>query len=127
MNGQVFNTDQMNTALRALEDVMERMPIHYLLLDETARLIHDERELKGSEITIGIYKLDVTDGIKTAFEQYAKAKIGENEFTCAIEGVPVKVKLINKDKEYFEFPDSKVYNGGFYKIPNQFERYWSER
>ena len=127
MNGQVFNTDQMNTALRALEDVMERMPIHYLLLDETARRIHDEEELKGSEITIGIYKLDVTDGIKTAFQQYAKGRIGEREFGCEIEGVPVRVKLISKDKEYFEFPDSKVYNGGFYKIPNQFEKYWSER
>ena len=60
-------------------------------------------------------------------KDWATKEITDKGFEWDVNGVPVRVKFVTRDYDYFRFADIKVYGPEQYKIPNQWDRYWAER
>ena len=69
--------------------------------------------------------------LKTVFENFYPAelkwKINLDGAEFEHEGVPIKLKVIKKNIEFFSNPDTMFYRGREFRVPNQWDKYWRMR
>lgn len=129
-NGKLYSHDDLYTALRDVEDLMDRLLTPYVLLDKTAESVKQNKLLEGDGIDVGIKKTALTqyvyDILKT-FLNYKKEDIEHGFFYNARNNVPIRVKVYTKDYDFFKYADRKVYQYGLYDLPNPFDEYWKAK
>lgn len=136
-----FSSKQLNEALYHATDMTDRCLLPFFLLDETAKMIMDEVDLSdGTGIYLGVvdrYLAEFALSTLRTLSKGADVNYGMREYKEEINedgkiskiswnyrGVPIELKIINKDKEFFEHPDFKYYRAEEFKIPNPFKNYW---
>ena len=127
-NGVKFNEFELTTALRSVEDLMERVLVNFVVLGDTSKAMFEGKDLYGGKIEIGIFKNDLVKFVRSTLNTLVKdiewTKYG---FTFKINNVPVMVRVISRSYKFFDHPDFRFYRTGQYRFANPFELYWKSR
>ena len=127
-NGVKFNEFELTTALHAVEDLMERVLVKFVVLGDTSKAMFDGADLYGDKIEIGIFKNDLVKFVRSTLNALVKdIEWTDKGFTFKVNNIPVKVKIISKSYKFFEHPDFRFYRTGQYEFANPFESYWKSR
>lgn len=131
MSGQPskqFSDIELMRALYDVQDVLERALCPFVLLGETARSLKETAFLSGDGVYIGVLKKHITKESKSTIQIYlGKHEIREDGIDYDVNGVPVHVKFITKNYQFFKNQDFTFYMANEYKLPNPFETYWKAR
>lgn len=139
-NGQNGSTQKnpvtswdLGVALRRVYDDMEKAIIDGILLGDLVQEIKlrkkdgfDGQYAEVDKIEWGIQKRYVTAEVKSLFKVWGYRET-ENGYEYEVQGVPVKLKVIERNYKFFEHPDTVFYGVDEFKIPNPFEKYWKAR
>jgi hypothetical protein len=119
-----------NDALYMTEDWLNRSFIDFLLLGETARTLIQgfHSDLDGG-IELGVLKKDYTESGKRVFESLLPrdTKITENLITFNQGEIPVKIRIIHRNYQFFKNPEHIIHKISDFCVPNPFEGYWKAR
>lgn len=136
-SGHNFSDQELMRALYDVQDILERAICPFVLLGETARSIKDTGRLSGDGVYIGILKKYVTHQVLSTVKFYltyggARKDMPENPirddgFDYEWNGVPIHVRFIEGDYDFFKRQDFKFYMANEYRLPNPFETYWEQR
>ena len=128
-NGQTFSLEQLNKALRALDDLMDRCVVQnqYVLADWTAHSVKNKGGLFGDGIDAMIKTKYLTKEVVDTIKEYSPAVFGEKGFSYEFEGVPIRVKYVTKNFSFLEHPEMMIYDFEDYQVPNPFDVYWRGR
>ncbi len=129
-----FKPAQLDRALFRAEDTMNRLLCPYFLLGKCAYDIKhstpnvDGGQIKAQKIEIGVRKADVTKEVKSMLATLEPTILKtKNGFEFDYEGVPIVIKIIEKDYKFFKYLDTKFYMASEYLLPNPFAEYWKVR
>lgn len=131
-----FDPDDLNAALRDLFDLFEKLSgTKCLLLGKTAESVR-QGFLNVPKIQAGIRELDLTRERKgTIYSHLAdylrrgttKAMVFEPELEHLIaydfKGVPIEIKIIQRQYSFFKNLDPIMYNFDYYALPNPLDKY----
>lgn len=135
---KVFEGDELTRALEYAWDIFNRAHIPIYLLGETARQPKDGELLHDLEfIDLAVLDNHINAPSKKMLQIVIEGpwrvpnmnyKIGKDliEFQSS-DGVPIKARIIKKDKKFFEYADTVFYSTGEYRIANQWVKYWKVR
>ena len=145
MNGQPkieFTSEQLEEGFTHLDDIMNRCLIPVTLLNDTALTIKEGR-LGGNQLDIGVRAADLTESSLSTLKTLAKGEdlnLGIKDFNVIIspeekikeitwnyKGIPVTIKVIHREYNFFKNPDYVWYWGETYNIPNPFDKYYKAR
>ena len=124
-----FSVDELNKALFDFEDVMERAMCPFLLLGQTAWDVKSGYMLRGDKVEVGIQIKYLTPEVLSVIKSYKNTDLDLHvkRWTYLVEGVPIIVSLIKRNYKFFKNPETKIYWGGDYKLPNSMVDYWKAR
>lgn len=123
-----ITTEQAHTALLFIEDVFDRALMPFILLDELAQQILENKVLDVCEISVGVREMNLTEygrGVLMAYmprSEWTKTTIYYEH-----EGVPIIIWRIHNDLEVFKHPDQVHYSIFDLYVPNPFKEYWKNR
>lgn len=129
-NQKLFNHDQVHKALMFCFDVLDRTHEPFILLDEVANRVNNNYEnLDGIDRIIialnkGSYSGYVADTIDMLIPGATKF---DNKIMFDVEGVPVIIKILQKNWKVLQNPDRRFYSVEEFWIPNPFPIYWRQR
>ena len=137
-NGRItFSQTELDSSFNHFTDIMERCLCPFVLLGETARSIIENEKLQGDGIYTGVRVAEFTSTtysmLKTlasnidlhlGIENFEKDNTG---FSWNFQGVPIKVKLIQREYNFINNADFVWYYSENYRVPNPFSTYWKER
>jgi hypothetical protein len=119
-----------NDALYYTEDLLNRSFIPFLLLGDTAKtLIQGFHSDLDGQVELGVLKKDYTESGKRVFESVLPrdAKITKKSITFTYGEIPVKIKIIHKNYQFFENPEHIIHKISDFCVPNPFDRYYKTR
>ena len=132
-----FTKDQLDTALRAMWDLLEYCEWTPTL--DTAKGIREDN-LFGEKITGQIHERFLVDGhsefrssIKTMLDAWVHSKYipsyewTDNMISWVYEGVPCELKILHNKYKFFKNLDAAYYNYDDFKMPNPWDGYWKSR
>lgn len=124
-----FSSADLENALIQTHDLMCRGLIQYefIVTDEVAESIKKNLPLKGNGVDIVIPRKYVTKQVMDMFREWADKDVNENGLTYKVAHVPVRIKFLKNDYDYFKYADIRVFGAEQYKIPNQWDEYWKNR
>lgn len=118
-------------ALRDLTDLIEKAMLPYVLLGDCARQMKDGKDgFNGAEVQVdriewGMFEKNLTPEIKSLFTTWNFETWEDKGFKYTTQGVPIFVRVITRNYEFFKLPDMVYYGPDMYNVPNPFEKYWS--
>ena len=117
-----------------LDDIMERTLLvnSFLILGDTGKAMYEHKDLSGSGLEVGIEQRYLTKEVMSTFRTYRpQAEFTDGGMTYISEfekcDVPISIKFIQQNYNFFPHPDTVFYLAGNYKIPNPFEKYLKAR
>ncbi len=124
-NGEIIKKqDDALKALVQLEYVFEGATTPFVVLKETARRMKKAEDLIGLPcLEFGVIKRQLSEYAIRTFQ----TMLGDNWQEGKINDVPYKIQIIKGNWKIFEYPDSIMYWGGFFKTGNPWEKYWRAR
>lgn len=130
-----FRPLDVDEALRWVDDTFKRMLCPYVLLGQTARDIVDAPptvdggHLTTKSVEVGVKKKNLTkEVLSTLHTLLPEIKLGEDgNYRFKHNGVPILIRVINKDYSFLKTTDIKFYLADEYRIPNPFDKYWKAR
>lgn len=124
-----FTPMQLEAALLSLDDLMERcsIPDRYFLLGETAKAVRDNLHLTGSCIEAGVEERYLSENVRSIIKLFTNVDNIVDNFEFEASGIPIRVKVIKNDYDFFKYPDVRVYGPEEYQIPNPFKEYYQMR
>jgi len=127
-----FSHDQLYAAMRDAVDLLDGCHVFPFLMGEAARCAWDDKELVAEEIVFGLRRAEYTDVVKSILktlraEPRYEIKVTDDGATYKVEGVPVRVKVINRKYEFLQNLDRKWYQFDEYLFANPFEKFWKAR
>ena len=132
-SGEVFNSAKLSPALLYIEDILQRALVPFQVVGKAGLDLYNNLGLEADGVDIAILRNDLPlEASKTLtayldnefsndFDKYTKS------FTFDYSGVPVRVKVIEGDYDFFKNPDFRFWMATQYKIPNPFMSYWEKR
>lgn len=137
MTKKSFSHEQLNGALMATQDLMERLGgCPFYPLKDISKIIYENADgkLSGDGIYIGVPQREFTKQRISMFrtlEEALKYKIEESDdhkdFKIELQGVPIYIKLITRNYKFFKNPDIKFWGVTEFLMPNPFDEYWKAR
>lgn len=119
-----------NDALYYTEDLLNRAFIQFLLLGDTAKTLIEgfHSDLDG-QIDIGILNKDYTESGKRVLLSVLPrdSKVTKKEISFVYGEIPVKIKIIHKNYQFFEHPEHIIHKISDFCVPNPFDRYYKSR
>lgn len=123
-----WTSEELNAALLQVADYFERAVCPFLLLDETARSVKVDSQVKGKRIDIGVKRKHLARSTGGILRMLIKdLDEGEKVWKFKVKDVPVKMKILERESKYTTNPDGVVYRFDDYFVPNPFEGYWKVR
>lgn len=120
-----YTSQELESALFYVEELMERIQAPYVLLNKTAYQVKNNEWLQGDEITIGIQKNHFGPYTKQLFNIVEpEVDVTEDDIYITNHGAPIHIRIIHKKFEFFKNPDVVFYNYAQYLLPNPFNKYW---
>jgi hypothetical protein len=119
-----------NDALYYTEDLLNRAFIQFVLLGDTAKTLIEgfHTDLDG-QIDIGILNKDYTESGKRVLLSVLPrdSKVTKKEISFVYGEIPVKIKIIHKNYQFFENPEHIIHKISDFCVPNPFDRYYKSR
>lgn len=119
-----------NDALYYTEDLLNRAFIQFILLGDTAKTLIEgfHSDLDG-QIDIGILNKDYTESGKRVLLSVLPrdSKVTKKEISFVYGEIPVKIKIIHKNYQFFEHPEHIIHKISDFCVPNPFDRYYKSR
>lgn len=119
-----------NDALYYTEDLLNRAFIQFILLGDTAKTLIEgfHTDLDG-QIDIGILNKDYTESGKRVLLSVLPrdSKVTKKEISFVYGEIPVKIKIIHKNYQFFEHPEHIIHKISDFCVPNPFDRYYKSR
>lgn len=119
-----------NDALYYTEDLLNRAFIQFVLLGDTAKTLIEgfHTDLDG-QIDIGILNKDYTESGKRVLLSVLPrdSKVTKKEISFVYGEIPVKIKIIHKNYQFFEHPEHIIHKISDFCVPNPFDRYYKSR
>ena len=118
-----LSPDQLDQALATAEDLLGRAQIPFLVLGKTLEGVLKEK-LEGDKIELGVRKRYLTEDtlgiLKIVTDSFfgQKVTIEDNLISFEHGGVPVEIRIINRNYKCLENPDKVFYKVTEYFIPN---------
>lgn len=125
----MFTPAQIQAALLYTEDILDRAVVPFLLLGDVAKQM-DEGYVgfEASELEIGIKRRDFSQGAREIIEMLIPGIILEgNRYSFEVEGVPVTIRIIERNYTFLQNPDTRHFYLGVFRLPNPFKAYWQVR
>ena len=130
-NGKAeIRQDKINEALWAIDEIMERCTLPYVVLGEAAYCIKHELPFKENKIVFGLLKQHAVPSQTSLLPTLAK-DINVTSFEYLTDGyrifigeVAIIIRIIPKKYPTLLDPDTVTYNNWWYKLPNPFNEYW---
>ena len=126
--------EQLRDALFFMQDLLERCMIPFMVLGTVGRQIAEQNDpiLQANKIELGIKKNHYTDSCKSMlwslFDQYhIEASDEVDDIALEYKGVPVFIKVIKGNYEFFRNPNTKFFFVENLDFPNPFDEYWKVR
>ena len=131
-NGQPsreFNDIELMRALYDVQDILERALCQYILLGTTAKSLVEGERLTGDGIYLGVLRRYLTKQVMSTMRIYLpkEFEIREDGFDYKFGDVPIHVKFIDQQYDFFKYLDFRFYMANQYYFPNPFEKYWQAR
>lgn len=123
---KVYTTDQLESALIDVDDMLARAAVPYFIIGETAKQMVNREKLSGDGIYIGIRRNQLTPEVLSTINTHQpelKLTGKEEGFSYLWQDTPVFVHYIEQENEYFVRPDHVWHNAWEYSIPNPFKEY----
>lgn len=120
--------ESVRAALLHVEEIMERALTPFMVLDDVAKSLYENKPLDAREVDIGIMRKDLTRFGSTTLEMI-QPDLEFHKKTAGFDhgSVPVVFWIIDSDMECFKRPDQVFYEVTTFKIPNPFPEYWNKR
>lgn len=119
-----------NDALYYTEDLLNRAFIQFVLLGDTAKTLIEgfHTDLDG-QIDIGILNKDYTESGKRFLLSVLPrdSKVTKKEISFVYGEIPVKIKIIHKNYQFFENPEHIIHKISDFCVPNPFDKYYKTR
>jgi hypothetical protein len=119
-----------NDALYYTEDLLNRAFIQFVLLGDTAKTLIEgfHTDLDG-QIDIGILNKDYTESGKRVLLSVLPrdSKVTKKEISFVYGEIPVKIKIIHKNYQFFENPEHIIHKISDFCVPNPFDKYYKTR
>jgi len=123
LNKSGVSPDKLDQALAIAEDLLIRAQIPFIVLGKTLEGVLKE-SLEGDKIELGVRKRYLTkDTLGLLKLVMPGLKVEENLLSFDWEGVPVEIKIINRNYKCLENPDKVFYKVTEYFIPNPVDDY----
>lgn len=124
-----FSTGEIGYALIETFDLMQRglLDNKFVVAGQVAKCMKDNRPLEADYLEVIVAKRHVTPEVKSMLMDFATKNITDDGFEWKAGNVPVRVKFLKNNYDYFDFPDRRVHGPEAYNIPNQFAKYWEEK
>lgn len=129
----VLDPEKVNEALLFVQDLLERSPIEFFLLKNTAKQVYDNHaglmpQLQLDCIDIGITRPHFTqDGqrmFKTLLDMYkVEYDWRPQGIRLMVKDVPVDIKIINRNYGFFKNPNRVFYRTVELNVPNPIDKY----
>lgn len=119
-------------ALRDANDVFERAMLPAILLGDVAYQVKMEKRdgfsdtVSVDHLEWGIPKKNLTQEIVSLFKTWGFTPT-DTGYEYTIQGVPVKIKVYERNYNFLTNPDLVFYGVDEFKVPNPFEKYWKVR
>jgi hypothetical protein len=117
---------KIDQALDYVWDILARSQIEFMLFGDTAYSIINNTMPKYQKVYLGVKRNDLTEfgrRILTLTTPGATDDGHKIKFDSP-EGVPIEIRIVNKDYPFFDRPDTILWRQDAYKIPNPFDKYW---
>jgi hypothetical protein len=123
---------EVREALRWIADILDWSQIPYIVLGDLVPQMINQEPISVAKIEIGIQKNawnDVTKSLVNTFLLATPFKGMSLEEPVGFEwsGVPIELKIIKRNYEFFKNPDFVYYWVDEYKIPNPWTKYYKSR
>lgn len=130
-----FTHEELDVAVMSLFDIMGRLLLDTLFipLGEFAQSINEGNEMHGDGLDVGIERRYLTPDVLNALKilnsevEMPNLEITDKGFSYEAQGVPVRVKFIERKYGFFKNPDVRMYMTEEFRMPNPFDAYWKVR
>lgn len=122
--------DKLLAALYLLWDGFDRANMLFFACGTTGKQMHEDRNLAGDHLDIGVRKLEWTSGNKSIFDDFAASnyRLIKDDGEVAeykVQDVPVKIHIF-EDNPYITQCDSRVYFNETFNLPNPYDLFEKE-
>lgn len=122
----------LGVAMRRIYDDMDSALVPGILLGDMVYQIKEWKRDGFSEYALvdkvewGLPKRYLTAEVKSLFETWGYRKV-DGGYEYEVQGVPVKLKIIERRYKFFENPDQVFYGVDEFRIPNPYQKYLKSR
>src|SRR5258708_14491759 len=138
---RIYSSSELEGALYNVTDILQRCLVPFVLLGDTAKSVHYGPEIlePTDGVYIGVEKKHMTPEVwsnlrtfskntalkfLTLMEDYHELPGG---FKWRFNKIPIYVRVIEDQYEFFKHVDTKFFRLEEYAIPNPFKAYWEKR
>jgi len=121
-----IDVSKLDKALDYVYDILGRAQVDFMLFGDTAYSIYKNTIPKYQKINLGVMRHDMTEFGRRILMLTTPGIVeedGKMKFDSP-DGVPIEIRLVQKDYPFFKNPDSVLFRGDMYNIPNPFDAYW---
>jgi len=123
---------EVRDALRWVANILECSQIPFIVLGDLMKQIVLKEDVSVDKIEIGIQQNSWNSTTKPLVDTFLlntpfAGKSLEEPVSFEWAGVPIELKIIKKNYEFFKNPDFMFYWVDEYKIPNPWEKYFKSR
>ena len=122
--------DRLLAALYKMWDGFDRSNILMFGIKDTGKAIHNQQNLVGDHLDIGVRKLEWLSGNKHVFDDFAAqyyhfVKEDANTIEYMVDDVPVFIHIF-EDNPYVTQCDALIYENETFNLPNPYEEFVKE-
>ncbi len=125
-----FPHEQLKEALLYTEDILDRALVPFIVLGKMATQLRDQElpVFEADRIQIAVLERYLSDSPISIMKMVNPNMVwGEDTIRFTYSDVPVEIKIIRQNYEFFKNPDFRMYSLSSFNIPNPFEKYWKMR
>ena len=130
---QIHGDIEVRDALRWIAELLECSQIQFLVLGDLIKPMVDDVAAEVEKIEIGVNKNSWSETTKSLMRTFFLRTPFEGIdldvpiLKLDFNGVPIEIKVIQRNYEFFKNPDTAYYWTDEYKIPNPWDKYLKSR
>lgn len=122
-----FNHDELLKALYFIWDMMDRIPMPFVLINDTAESVINHKDLSGDGVHIGVRDTDWNGtGLNILAVLMNAEETDKHKVKYSHNGVPIYVHIY-KNHPTLQSPDYVVYAHESWRVPNPYSEFLTVR
>lgn len=122
----MYSDTEVRDALRWIGDILDWSQIPFMVLGDLVPQMISQNPVSVDKIVIGIRKNAWNKTTQSLFKTFLPS-VNVDELSLDFNSVPIELKIITRDYEFFKNPDNVFYWTDEYKIPNPWDKYYKAR